>query len=113
MTDTTPHQPVECALCAKCRAPVTSTAQDLDDVLRILEVSPTRTEAPNADICRAALKCAYGPKRARQLVDLLLLDRVGPATKAYHRRHLMFVDKHPIRVRKETQNEEAGQPTNG
>ena len=113
MTDTTPHQPVECVLCAKCCAPVSATPQDLDDVLRTLEVSPTRADAPNANICRAALKSEYGPKRARQLVNLLLLDRVVPATKAYNRRHLMFLDKQPLRVREATQNEEASQPTNG
>ena len=112
MTDTTPHQPVECVLCAKCCAPVSATPQDLDDVLRTLEVSPTRADAPNANICRAALKSEYGPKRARQLVDLLLLDRVVLATRAYNRRHLMFLDKQQLRVRGATLNEEASQPTN-
>ena len=112
MTDTIPHQPVECVLCAKCRAPVTPSPQDLEHVLLILEVSPTRADAPNANICRAALKSEYGPKRARQLVDLLLVDRVVPATKAYNRRHLMFLDNQPLRVREGTKNEETSQPTN-
>lgn len=103
----------ECVLCAKCRAPVTATPQDLEDVLRILEISTTRADAPNANICRSALKSEYGPKRARQLVDLLLLDKVVPATKAYNRRHVMFLDNQPLRVRGGTQNEATSQPTNG
>ncbi len=107
------HQHVERVLCAKCGAPVTATPPDLEDVLRILEVSPTRTDAPNANICRAALKSEYGPKRARQLIDSLLLDRVVPGTKAYHRRHVMFLDKRPMRVRQETHDEKASETTNG
>ena len=97
-TDTSP---VEQVLCARCGAPVpTPNKAALEaDLMRVLEVAPSRLEAPNATICRAALNSKYGSTRARQIVDFLLKDKVVPATKAYHRRHLMFLNKQPLRLK--------------
>ena len=69
-----------------------ATSANLEHLLQVLEVAPTRAEAPNANVCRAALKAQHGPKRAKQLIDLLLKDRIITATKTYPRRHVMLFD---------------------
>ena len=89
----------ECACkCSKCGASVTKDRNaDLTDILEVLEVVPTRAEAPNAHVCRAALKSSLGSKRTRYLIDSLLEDRIVPATKTYCRRHIMMLDREPLR----------------
>ena len=84
--------------CPKCGASVTKDRDaDLADILKVLEVAPTRAEAPNAHVCREALKSTFGSKRTQYLIDILLEDRIVPATKAYHRRHIMMLDREPLR----------------
>ena len=89
----------ECACkCSKCGASVTKDRNaDLTDILEVLEVVPTRAEAPNAHVCRAALKSSLGSKRTRYLIDSLLEDRIVPATKTNCRRHIMMLDREPLR----------------
>ena len=86
-------------LCVKCGGPMPAIDKDAlrEDVFKVLEAADTRKDAPNANICRGALKAAYGPKHTREIVDSLLRDKVVPATKAYHRRHMMFLDKQPLK----------------
>ena len=98
--------------CSTCGACVQATIADLEDVLQVLEIAPTRADAPNANVCRAALKAQHGPKRAKQLIDLLLEDRIIPATKTYPRRHVMLLEKQPMRPKKLTPQEELTQQTN-
>ena len=85
----------ECACkCPKCGASVTKDRDaDLADILKVLEVVPTRAEAPNAHVCRAALRSTYGSKRTQYLIDGVLDDRIVPATRAYCRRHIMMLDR--------------------
>ena len=87
-------------LCARCRACINTTSKDAlrDDLWKVCEVSPDRASAPNAKVCRAALKAQFGSKRGRELIEDILSDRVVPGTKAYDRRHLMFLDKQPLRL---------------
>ena len=89
----------ECACkCSKCGASITKDRDaDLAEILKVLEVVPTRAEAPNAHVCRAALKSTLGSKRTRYLIDSLLEDRIVPATKAYCRRHIMMLDREPLK----------------
>ncbi len=96
----------KCTTCSKCGASIEATSGDLEDVLRVLEIAPTRAEAPNASVCRATLKEKYGSKRAKQLIEVLLEDRVIPATKAYHRRHLMQLNKKPLKPKISVPQEE-------
>ena len=111
MTDTAP---LEHTLCSRCGAivPTPSKAALEEDLFKVLEVSPDRASAPNAKVCREALKVKYGSKRGRELIDSLLSDRVVPATKAYHRRHLMFLGKQPLRFIQGPLEEEVTRPTN-
>ena len=111
MTDTTS---LERMFCTKCGAlvPAPSKAVLEEDLFKVLEVSPDRASAPNATVCREALKGKYGSKRGRELIESLLSDRVVPATKAYHRRHLMFLGKQPLRVIQGPLEEEVTRPTN-
>ena len=102
----------EANLCAKCQARCHATEEDLDAVMQVLEVAPTRADAPNASVCRAALKSRYGPKKAKRLKDLLLTDRVIPGTKQYHRRHVMFLGKQPLKVHGMSPGSETSEPTN-
>ena len=92
--------PQEQMLCAKCRARISAPSKDAlrEDLWKVCEVSPDRASAPNAKVCRAALKAQFGSKRGRELIEDLLSDRVVPGTKAYSRRHLMFLDKQPLRL---------------
>ena len=85
------------AKCSKCGTPVEPKSEDLADILNVLEVVSTRAEAPNARVCRAVLKETYGVKRGRQLIDLLLEDHVIPGTIAYNKRHIMLLNKQPLR----------------
>lgn len=89
----------DCACkCSRCGAIITKDRDaDLAEIMKILEVVPTRAEAPNANVCRAALKSTFGSRRARYLIDSLLEDRTVPATKAYCRRHIMMIDRKPLR----------------
>ena len=89
-----------------------ATSADLEHLFQVLEVAPTRAEAPNANVSRAVLKASHGPKRAKQLIDLLLKDRVIPATKSYPRRHVMLLEKQPMRPKKLIPQEEITQQTN-
>jgi hypothetical protein len=102
----------KCTTCVQCGANMEATSGDLEDVLRVLEIAPTRAEAPNASVCRATLKEKYGSKRAKQLIDLLLEDRVIPATKAYHRRHMMLLDRKPLKPKTDAPQEEPIPQTN-
>ena len=108
--DTTPQAEM---LCAKCAARISATSEDAlrERLFQILEISPDRTSAPNAKICRTALKARLGSKQARELIDRLLTDRVVPATKAYHRRHMMFIDKKPLRLLQQPPEEDATRST--
>ena len=101
--------------CSKCGAlvPTLSKAALEEDLFKVLEVSPDRAAAPNATTCRAALKSEFGSKRAREIVDSLLEDKVVPATKAYHRRHVMFLDKRPLRPIQPPSEEGPTRSTNG
>ena len=99
------------ATCSKCGTCIEASKADLDDVHQVLEVAPTRADAPNANICRAALKAKHGPKRAKQLIDMLLKDKVIPATKAYPRRHVLLLDQKPLRPKKHISQEELTQQT--
>ena len=85
------------AKCTKCGATEEPKPEDLADILNVLEVVSTRAEAPNACVCRAVLKQTYGAKRGKQLIDLLLEDHVIPGTIAYNRRHIMLLNKQPLR----------------
>ena len=98
--------------CSKCGGCMQATSADLEHLFQVLEVAPTRAEAPNAIVCRAALKAQHGPKRAKQLIDLLLKDRIIPATKTYPRRHVMLLEKQPMRPKKLIPQEELTQQTN-
>ena len=103
----------EANLCAKRQARCHATEEGLDAVMHVLEVASTRADAPNASVCRAALKSRYGPQKATRLKELLLADRVIPGTtKQYHRRHVMFFDKHPLMVRSMSPGSDTGEPTN-
>ena len=95
-----------CTTCSKCGSSIEAKSEDLADVLRVLEIVSSRAEAPNANICRTILKERYGSKRARHLIDVLLEDRVIPATKAYHRRHVMLFDKKPLKPKISVPQEE-------
>jgi hypothetical protein len=96
----------DCTKCSKCGSTRTATNEDLADVLTVLEIAPTRAEAPNASVCRASLNEKYGSKRAKELIEILLEDRVIPATKAYHRRHVMLFDKKPLKPKKSVPQDE-------
>ena len=98
--------------CSKCGRCVQATSADVEHLFQVLEVAPTRAEAPNANVCRAALIASHGPKRARQLIDLFLQDRIIPAAKAHPRRHVMLLDRQPLRPKKLTPQEEPTQQTN-
>ena len=98
--------------CSKCGGCVQATSADVQELLQVLEVAPTRAEAANANVCRAVLRASYGPKRARQLIDLFLQDRIIPAAKAHPRRHVMLLDRQPLRPKKLTPQEELTQQTN-
>ena len=102
----------EANLCAMCKTRYHATEEDLDAVMRVLEVASTRADAPNASVCRAALKYRYGPKRAKRLKDLLLTDRVIPGTKQYHRRHVMFLGKQLLKIQNMSPGSETSEPTN-
>ena len=47
----------------------------IDEVLQVLVPAVDYCDAPNASVCRAALKETYGSKRGRQLVELALEDK--------------------------------------
>ena len=98
--------------CSKCGGCMQATSADLEHLFQVVEVAPTRAEAPNATVCRAALRASHGPKRAKQLIDLFLKDQIIPATKAYPRRHVMLFDKQPLRPKKLTPHDEPTQQTN-
>ena len=111
MADASPDQDV--MLCAKCRAAMHTPSKAVleEDLWRVVEPSPDRASAPNAKDCRAALKIRYGLKRAREIIDTLLTDRVAPATKAYRRHHIMFLDKQPLRLLQQPPEREVTRPT--
>ena len=102
----------EANLGAKWQARYRATEEDQDAVLQVLEVAPTRADAPNTSVCRAALKSRYGPKQANMLKGLLLADNVVPGTKQYHRRHVMFLGKEPLKVQSRSPINETSHPTN-
>ena len=84
--------------CSKCGAATTKDRDtELNDILQVLEIVPTRADAPNAHVCRAILKNTFGSKRGRYLIDRFLEDKVVPGTKAYNRRHIMMIDRRPLR----------------
>ena len=98
--------------CSKCGGCMQATSADLEHLFQVVEVAPTRAEAPNADVCRAALKAQHGPKRTKQPIDLLLKDRIIPATKTHSGRHVMLLEKQPTRPKKLIPQEEITQQTN-
>ena len=110
MTDVSQEQ----MFCAKCRARICAPSKDAlqEDLWKVCEVSPDRASAPNAKVCRAALKARFGSKRRRELIEDLLSDRVVPGTKAYDRRHLMFLDKQPLRLIQQPPEEDAVRSSN-
>ena len=114
MAESIPQSPMdqEANLCAKCQARCHATEEDLDAVMQVLEVAPTRADAPNASVCRVALKSRYGPQKAKRLKELLLTDRVIPGTKQYHRRHVMFLGKQPLKIQSMSPGNETSEPTN-
>ena len=65
---------IDCAssgsTCSKCGAVTTKDRDtELNDILQVLEVVPTRADAPNAHVCRAVLKNTFGSKRGRCLTE--------------------------------------------
>ena len=83
--------------CSKCGAATTKDRDtELNDILQVLEIVPTRADAPNAHVCRAILKNTFGSKRGRYLIESFLEDKVVPGTKAYYRRHIMMIDRKPL-----------------
>ena len=87
----------DCAKCSRCGASMYASDGDIDDILKVLETVHSRADAPNANVCRNAIRNAFGAKRARFLVNALLEDRVISATKAYHRRHVLMLNRQPLR----------------
>ena len=49
-------------------------------------------------MCRAALKETYGSKRGRQLVELVLEDKIRAVLGDHPRRHVMTLNKHPLNI---------------
>ena len=94
--------------CSQCGAPLTAPNRAAleADLLHVLEISPSRKEAPNVSVCKIALKARHGRARAKEIIKFLLVDRVVPATKQYNRRHLLFLNKQPLRL-KQCDEEEA------
>ena len=87
----------DCAKCSRCGASMYASEGDREDILKVLETVHSRADAPNTNVCRNALRNAFGSKRARFLIDTLLEDRVISATKAYHRRHVLMLNRQPLR----------------
>ena len=87
-------------MCSKCGqlCPAEAVNVCLRDILQVLEPVANRADAHNSCICRAALKRKFGSKRARLLVDFMLEDRVIAATKTCSRRHVMMLDKQPLKL---------------
>ena len=54
-------------MCARCGGPLPALDKDAlkEDVFKVLEVADARKDAPNANICRKALKAKFGSKRTR------------------------------------------------
>ena len=87
-------------MCAMCDSCIKADLEDcLKDILQVLEPATTRQYAPDASICRMKLKTTFGSVRGRYLVDRLLTDRVVPGTKLYPKRHIMFLNKEPMKLR--------------
>ena len=69
----------------------------IDEVLQVLIPAVDYCDAPNASVCRAALKARYGSKRGRQLVELVLEDKIRGAFGGHPRRHVMTLNNNPLK----------------
>jgi hypothetical protein len=84
--------------CVKCGAPRPEpTTQDYVDIFAVLEPAPSRAETPHLRVCRAALREAYGSKRAQFLIDVALRPTVWHATLTSPQRRVLLHDKTPLR----------------
>ena len=83
-------------MCLNCRC----DQQDcLGQSMQVLEITENRVDAPNAKVCRSALKEKLGSKRARYLIDKFLQDKVINATKLYPRRHIIQLQNQPLKLK--------------
>ena len=85
--------------CANCGH---STQQALksciDEALQVLVPAAGYYDTPNTAVCRGALRKKYGSKRARELIGLVLEDRIIDAKGEQPRRHIMLLNKHPLKL---------------
>ena len=70
----------------------------IDEVLQVLTPAASDCDAPNASVCRTALKDKYGSKRGRQLIELVLEDRIVVAMGEHPRRRILTLNKNPLNV---------------
>jgi hypothetical protein len=84
--------------CVKCGAPRPQpTERDYADVFAVLEPAPSRADTPHLRVCRAALRDAYGSKRAQYLIDMALRPDMWHATRTSPQRRVLLHGKIPLR----------------